>query len=97
MLEKETTGAALRTAVAELQYMARMTGLIGEDERIEYVPGSRTYGQQPEVNVRGPRGNRPLDLMPAFSHTTRSREVAVAMETAARTLRVLTAEGKLTA
>ena len=96
-MERESSARAVKAATVELQYMARMTGLIGEDERIEYVPGSRTYGQQPEVNVRGPRGNRPLDLMPAFSHTTRSREVAVAMETAARTLRVLTAEGKLTA
>lgn len=83
MAEQETLGSALRSAVAELQYAARTAGLIELDERIDYIPGSRTNGQEPRVEVRGPRGPRPLDLMPDFVHTTRAREVVAAMNTAA--------------
>lgn len=96
-MERESSARAVKAATAELQYMARMAGLIQEDERIVYIPGSRSHAQPPEVDVRGPRGPRPLDLMPDFTHLTREREVAVAMQAAAATLRVLTAEGKLTA
>lgn len=87
MPERETTGGALRSAVAELQFAARMVGLIEEDERIEFVPGSRSHGKAPAVNVRGPGGSRKLlELMPQFDSFTRGREVAVAMQAAAATL-----------
>jgi len=97
MAEQESLSSALRSAVAELQFAARVAGIIGPDERIDYVSGSRSNGQPPQVDVRGPKGTRPLDLMPEFFHTTRAREVAVAMDTAAVTLRRLTAQGILPA
>ena len=94
-MERESSIRAVRNATVELQYVARKAGLIGEDERIVYIPGSRSHGQQPEVDVRGPRTPRPLNLLPDFTHLTREREVAVAMLAVAATLKALMAEGKL--
>lgn len=97
MGQVEPLAAATRSAVAELEFAARAAGVIGPDERIDYIPGSRSYGQEPRVEVRGPKGPRPLDLMPEFFHTTRAREVIAAMDTAAVTLRKFVAMGILPA
>ena len=97
MEKNETLGSALRSAVAELQYAARTAGVIELDERIEYTPGSRSYGQEPKVTVRGPRGTRQFEMMPEFSSFTRAREVAVAMDTAAFMLSRFVDEGLLPA
>ena len=92
---EEPVAAASRSAVAKLQFAAQAAGLIGLDEWIEHIPGSRVHDDPPQVNVRGPHGPRPLAIMPEFSRSTRGREVVMAMEAAAATLRALTGAGSL--
>jgi len=91
----ETVRAASRSAEAKLEFAARAAGIIGPDERIEVIHGSRVHDQAPQVNIRSLKGSRPLDLMPEFSRSTRGREVVMAMEAAAATLRQLIARGIL--
>lgn len=86
---------ATKDAEARLDYAAHQAGIIEPDEWIEHHPGSRKYDDPPQVNVRGPRGVRPLGLMPEFTHSTRGREVVAAMEAAASTLRTITKMGAL--
>lgn len=86
---------AARDAVARLDFAAREAGIIAADEWIEHHEGSRRQDDLPQVNVRGPRGVRPLGLMPEFTNSTRGREVIAAMHAAAITLRTVTKMGAL--
>ena len=90
--------AALADAAMELQDAARAAGIIDPLERIKYIEGSRAQEKAPIVIVQTPqvRAHR-FDLVPEFNPSTRGREVAVAMTTAALMLRRLVDAGVLPA
>lgn len=86
MSECDPIGKVILAAQQRLQAAARSTWVITPHEHIAYVRGSRSYGKAPQVLVVGDDYVRPFNLLPEFTHHTRAREVAIAMEAAAAVL-----------